>query len=139
MADIGLEAVFSDQHNGKARSAAGELRHVQSVALAVGNEDNVARTECRHGSERLADLSPSVGAAQLADLFAPAVRRSAPEVANLIVELPEMEIIARAQLRVCLAEAEQGGGVLGEPGVGRAQLAHGSRTVDDDGSGNPAG
>src|SRR5262249_35435670 len=100
------------------------------MALAIGDQDNVACTRCHHSVECTADLGATSRPAQLADVGAPLFAVSLAQIADLIVKLPQMQVVALAQVIGGLAEAEQCGSMLGETGVGRAQLIHGSRTID---------
>src|SRR5262249_25604022 len=132
MADIGLEAVFTDQDDREARTAARELADIQGVALAIGHQNDVARARCQYGVKRCPDLGSAARSTEFANVGAPLRPRGAPQIAPPVIELPEVQSVALAQIISGLAEPEQGRRVLGEPGMGRAQLAHGARMIDED-------
>src|SRR5262249_35166447 len=60
------------------------------------------------------------------------VCRALSQIVNLVVELPEVQTVALAQVIGGLAKAEQGGSMLGKSGIARTQLTHGTRAVDQD-------
>jgi hypothetical protein len=106
---MGLEAVVADQQHGKAAAGSGKRLHVERVALAVGDEQEIACLGVgENARERKADFGAAVGAGKLsrevrerslavrADMPQPGIelpqidRVSAPDLA------PQLSIAARA-------------------------------------------
>src|SRR5205085_7953432 len=66
MADIGLETVFADEHDGEAYPEAGKEVDVERVALAISDEENVIDLGQRHLKECLANFCAAGGLARVA-------------------------------------------------------------------------
>jgi hypothetical protein len=64
------------------------------VALAIGDQDNIACTRCHHSVERTTNLGAAGRPAQLADVRAPLFAVSLSQIVDLIIELPQVQVVA---------------------------------------------
>ncbi|MFO1060433.1 MAG: hypothetical protein U1E53_26105 [Dongiaceae bacterium] len=134
MADIGLEAVLADQHDGAAAAAGGERRDVDVVALAVGQQQDVGGVGMIDDAvQRGADRGAAIGCRQAAHQRRRG--RAAPRADPLraIAEFPQLHPIGGRQPGEEPAEVADRHGMLGLAGAGAEGSAHRAGMVDQDG------
>ena len=111
MSDVRLEAVFPDQQNGDPPAHARESLHVERMALAIGDQQQVAgRRLPQHPLDRPADLGPAAGGAKPRHQRTEAIPDGsavarcvfgmhAADAFERRVEFPKIEIVRSNELR----------------------------------------